>query len=513
MNRRVIAGAILAVWLSTLGWFVRREYLHPRSTLLANTTLNISPAATYYRLALGKVQIGFASISVDTLADTVQVRDLMLLQVPALGAVRHVEGRIVVNLSRGLGLRTFETTLREDGLRFGARGQVHGDTLLTIEIESDENQRVLRLPLSGPLVLPATFPLQLAFGDELALGNTYTFTVFDPLLLEQQTVAVRIAAESTFVVADSADQPVGATAWIPVRWDTVHAWRAVWESRGMRHDAWIDDLGQIVTATSPMGYRMERTPYEIAYENFDRGQAVPILESEGVEIVRQTAIASNVLPDSRRSVELRVRLGGVDLTALDLAGGGQSLAGDTLIIAQPEAPGMPQATYRLPNLDPELRSYRVPAPLIQSRDPRIEAQARQIIGRTSDPTRATELLVRWVHDAVAKDAAVVVPSALDVFESRRGDCNEHTVLFIALARAVGLPARTAAGLVYLDGSFYYHAWPEVYLDGWVPVDPTFGQMPADATHLRFTVGGLARQIEMIRLVGRLTLEVVEARKE
>ncbi len=174
---------------------------------------------------------------------------------------------------------------------------------------------------------------------------------------------------------------------------------------------------------------------------------------------------------------------------------------------------MPQASYRLPNLDPDLRSYRVPAPLIQSHDPRIEAQARQIIGRTSDPTRATELLVRWVHDAVAKDAAIIVPSALEVFESRRGDCNEHTVLFIALARAVGLPARTAAGLVYLDGSFYYHAWPEVYLDGWVPVDPTFGQVPADATHLRFTGGGLARQIEMIRLVGRLTLEVVEARKE
>ena len=28
----------------------------------------------------------------------------------------------------------------------------------------------------------------------------------------------------------------------------------------------------------------------------------------------------------------------------------------------------------------------------------------------------------------------------------------------------GIPARIAVGLVYIHGAFYYHAWPEVYLD-------------------------------------------------
>lgn len=118
----------------------------------------------------------------------------------------------------------------------------------------------------------------------------------------------------------------------------------------------------------------------------------------------------------------------------------------------------------------------------------------------------------WVHEELEKRITVSVPSALEVLETRRGDCNEHTVLYVALARAVGLPARTAAGLVYVDGRFYYHAWPEVYIDGWVAVDPTFGQFPADAAHLRFTVGGLARQVELIQLVGRLTLEVVDTKE-
>jgi hypothetical protein len=42
---------------------------------------------------------------------------------------------------------------------------------------------------------------------------------------------------------------------------------------------------------------------------------------------------------------------------------------------------------------------------------------------------------------------------------------------------------------------------------WIAVDPTLGQFPADASHLRFLVGGLARQVEMIRLIGRLQLDV------
>ncbi len=125
---------------------------------------------------------------------------------------------------------------------------------------------------------------------------------------------------------------------------------------------------------------------------------------------------------------------------------------------------------------------------------------------------AAERLAAWVHGNLDKRITLSVPSARQVLEARRGDCNEHTVLYVALARAAGLPARTAAGLVYVDGTFYYHAWPEVYLDGWVAVDPTFNQFPADAAHLRFTVGGLARQVELVRLIGRLTLDVVAAKE-
>jgi transglutaminase-like putative cysteine protease len=109
-----------------------------------------------------------------------------------------------------------------------------------------------------------------------------------------------------------------------------------------------------------------------------------------------------------------------------------------------------------------------------------------------------------------KRVTISVPSAVQVLEAGQGDCNEHTVLYVAMARSLGLPARTAVGLVYLRGSFYYHAWPEVWLGEWVAVDPTFGDAPADAAHLRFIVGGLAQQVEIVRLIGRLRIDVLQA---
>jgi hypothetical protein len=91
-----------------------------------------------------------------------------------------------------------------------------------------------------------------------------------------------------------------------------------------------------------------------------------------------------------------------------------------------------------------------------------------------------------------------------------GDCNEHAVLFAALARAVGLPTRVVAGAVYLDEAFLYHAWCEVWLGRWVSVDPVLNQLPADATHLKFVVGGPDEHFAMIEIVGRLQVEVLSS---
>ncbi len=90
-----------------------------------------------------------------------------------------------------------------------------------------------------------------------------------------------------------------------------------------------------------------------------------------------------------------------------------------------------------------------------------------------------------------------------------GDCNEHAVLFAALARAAGVPTQIEAGLVYLNDRFYYHAWNSVFLDRWVTVDALMNQFPADVTHIRFTRGGPEKQLDLMGVIGNINLEILD----
>jgi transglutaminase-like putative cysteine protease len=124
-------------------------------------------------------------------------------------------------------------------------------------------------------------------------------------------------------------------------------------------------------------------------------------------------------------------------------------------------------------------------------------------------------LTREVNQLLEKKPTVSLPSALEVLRTKVGDCNEHTVLFVALARSLGIPSRINVGLVYVRGAFYYHAWPEVYIDEgrdrgyWLPVDPTFDQFPVDATHFRLARGGLDKQASILPLIGQVKMTVLE----
>ena len=67
----------------------------------------------------------------------------------------------------------------------------------------------------------------------------------------------------------------------------------------------------------------------------------------------------------------------------------------------------------------------------------------------------------------------------DAIDSRQADARTYAVLFAALARAGGVPARPLAGYIVSDvtrRSVQPHYWAEFYLEkiGWIPVDPLLG---------------------------------------
>ena len=148
--------------------------------------------------------------------------------------------------------------------------------------------------------------------------------------------------------------------------------------------------------------------------------------------------------------------------------------------------------------------------LVQADHPRIAERAAEIVGEETGPWLKARRVYGWVFNNIRKVPVFSIPSAIEVLESGEGDCNEHTILFTALARAAGIPARIAIGVVWsddLDG-FYYHAWPEVFAGEWIWMDPTLGQPIADATHIKLLNGGIDKWPQLIPYLGQLQVEVV-----
>jgi len=366
--------------------------------------------------------------------------------------------------------------------------------------------------LDGPILLPTLVPLAVALGERPEKGARISLPVFDPIALAPRQMHVTIDAESVFVVPDSSVFDAQKSRWMGARPDTVRAWRLATDSAsgasGFR--GWVDAQGRLVLATQLLGMTLERRPYEVAFENWkaDAGKRGAVTADR--DIYETTAIAGNKRLRENLTT-LRVRLTGADLSGFDVKGYRQRLRGDTLTITR-EGPGALKGAYALPDgaRGSVMALFLDPEPLLEVNNPKIAALAKRLRGTDTDPRVVAERINRWVYDSLRKTITIGVPSALATLEARRGDCNEHTQLAVALSRAAGVPARVAAGLAYVDGKFYYHAWPEIWLERWVAVDPTFGQFPADAAHLRLTVGGLARQAELLRLMGPLDIDVVSA---
>ncbi len=148
-------------------------------------------------------------------------------------------------------------------------------------------------------------------------------------------------------------------------------------------------------------------------------------------------------------------------------------------------------------------------------DPGIRKLAEATVGSTPTAWAAARRLQRAVHDRLDKVYGQSADRASDILRQGKGDCTEHTRLFVALCRAAGIPAREVKGLVYASygqggPGLYWHAWAEVKVGAaWIAVDPTFGQDVADATHV--ALGRGTSQDAMV-LVGSLAVTRVEARK-
>jgi hypothetical protein len=107
-------------------------------------------------------------------------------------------------------------------------------------------------------------------------------------------------------------------------------------------------------------------------------------------------------------------------------------------------------------------------------------QARAVVGDERNPHRQGRLLFDWVVANISfVSGGLPDHDAASVLAGGGGDCSQMSVLYAAMCRSIGLPARTVTR-TWHDGG--YHTFAEILLpDGvWMPVDPSLGRLLAHA---------------------------------
>lgn len=137
--------------------------------------------------------------------------------------------------------------------------------------------------------------------------------------------------------------------------------------------------------------------------------------------------------------------------------------------------------------------------VLQCDDPNLMALAKKAVADASDAGAAAANIEQYVAEYIElKDLSVGYASAVEVMESRQGDCTEHAVLTAALCRAVGIPAEVVIGVAYVEEfmgttqSFGGHAWTRAWVNGqWIGLDAAFagtGRGGFDAGHITLSTG-------------------------
>jgi transglutaminase-like putative cysteine protease len=495
---------VLVAWIATMAVVFTRTFAQARSMNLATDLARYGTAAEWRGVYYRGEKVGFTVSQTSPAGDGFEVHEDARLRMSLLGATTAAAIRTTAQLDAAFGLRSFQFSLDPGTGPVEVSGTVTGKrvslTLRTASGTQREDRDLADVP-----VLSLSLPRRLAAAG-FEPGAHHQVLIFDPATMRSEPVTIAIGRREIVNLTSPLPARVGPGDTYRVRRQSMPAFRVDMTFAGLKTTAWITDTGEVLREESQLGLMSVRETPEVAQRMaISRGITGDLLEASAV-VPRNTT--KQRIDDGRDVRRIRLQVEGADLSGPDLQGAGQSVAGNVLEIRDARS-------IRPSAAEPGLERYLRAEPLIESDDPGIRAEAEAAVAGTKGPRAVAERLTRAVNAMLDKKPTVSLPSAREVLRTKVGDCNEHTALYVAMARSIGLPSRIAVGLAYTRGAFFYHAWPEVYLDEgggrglWLPVDPTFNQFPADATHIRLARGGLDRQAAILPMIGRITMTIVD----
>jgi hypothetical protein len=327
-------------------------------------------------------------------------------------------------------------------------------------------------------------------------GVKTTLHIFEPMSMTIQKMTSEVVKTGTRMVKGK-----------PVKAFLLKSTGSMGESQ-----TWVDAKGGMLESNMALaGIRMVR-------EDVDADpNAVSYTPPQDFAVA--TSVRTNVqLPDPRKTTSLKLVISGIPDEALLLSDTRQqvldrktsgSAVTATYLIRTRELPTTAASTIQGGDV-PELGD----APYLGVNGPEIQKAAKEIAGGETNRGVLARRVRAWVKGHMTKINNVGAPrSAAEIMKSRDGVCRDYATLFAAVARAAGVPTRLCAGLLYFQGSFYYHAWNECKLtdseDGWYAFDSTLSDDFVDATHIKLAQGEPTETYAATRAVGQIKAEILE----
>ena len=384
-------------------------------------------------------------------------------------------------------LENFNFELNSGMHTVNVSGEMLDKQTLQVKIDSQGNisEKKIILPNKQGVLIASIISPFTSFGS-LEVGNNYNLMVFNPFSLSLEPLEVSVLKQE-IIAHENQD---------------IEVFVVKSKYRGIEQTAWVNKNGEILKQETGLGWVLIKESPESATRAYDA------ITKSDIELTQMISIAANIALPNKLLEVLNIKIKNLP-DDFDIKSQRQKIINDqdnikTIQIRQEKF--KPDKCLNLPIA--EFADLKQASVFIQADAPEIKTLAEKIINKETNSYWAAVKINEWMFKNIAKVPVVSIPSAVDVLKTREGDCNEHSVLFAALARAVGIPTKINVGLVSSNGRFYYHAWVSVYTGVWLDMDPTFGQNIADAGHIKLLEGDISRQLDIIQVLGKIELEVI-----
>lgn len=445
-------------------------------------SLKLDAESSWMGVYLGGNKVGYIHSEIALRPDGgYDISEISRMNGAMMGTDQQMRLKITVTTDSTLALSSFEGSLESAPYITSFKG-THQDRVLHIELTAGGKTSSRVIPAPEPIYLSQAIKPLLEAG-RLGANDSLKLSGFDPLSMEMQDLIVIGAEPATHTLFGK----------------QVKARKLITRMGGFESSLFIDEHGNSLAEYGPLGIVLKCETMADALAVDDGGGSVDFLDLFAIK-------PTGSIDDSRNVVRARYRVTGVPIEQLVAASGRQSKAGIDTILVDADHIRREAVT------DFDSSTIR-DAPYIESREPAIKAAATQAMAGGFNRSDSLDKLSDWVFRSIAKKPSAGIPSALAVLNTRSGDCNEHAVLFTALARSAGIPTRIQLGAVYQSGRFYYHAWPACLLDGrWDEFEPTFGDHRADAARISLAHGDLSAAGELAGAIGNIKIEIIETSK-